>query len=58
MFLDGDGKLFDFDENGRLNSFEQSEMELFEFGDGSMHEPNGVDFYDEDDFDDDEDDDI
>lgn len=56
MSINDDGKLFDFDGDGELNSLEQNEYELFEFGDGSMHEPDGLDSFDDDDEDEDEDD--
>lgn len=33
---------FDFNGDGKYDSFERNEYELFTFGDGSMHEPDGI----------------
>lgn len=54
--------IFDFNGDGKLDSFERNEYELFAYGDGSMHEPDGItppdeDEEDWDDFDDLDDDD-
>lgn len=54
MHDDDYDEIFDYDDDGELDAFEENEMMLFTYGDGSMHEPDGMaPSPDEDDEDDD-----
>lgn len=47
--------IFDYNDDGKLDSFERNEQELFNYGDGSMHEPDGMRPLNDEDDEDDED---